>query len=64
MSVYYSIKRQMMRVRCLFGRKQMRRVAGQNRTGNGTKLTFEEQLAAQLMQDAQRQVTRLFKGKA
>lgn len=85
MSVYYSIKRQMMRVRCLFGRhqfkmgvsaksgggfgclwcgKQMRRVAGQNRTGNGTKLTFEEQLAAQLMQDAQRQVARLFKGKA
>lgn len=37
---------------------------GQNHNGIGTKLTFNEQLDAQLMQDAQRQVTRLFKGKA
>jgi len=97
MSVYYSVKRQMMRVQCLFGRHQFKMgvpaksgggfgclwcgkqmpptkvggkmhtispTNGQNHNGIGTKLTFNEQLDAQLMQDAQRQVRRLFGGKA
>lgn len=36
---------------------------GQNSTENGTELTENYQLSDLLLQDAQRQVTRLFKGK-
>lgn len=36
----------------------------QNNTENGIKLTKNHQLSDLLLQDAQRQVTRLFKGKA
>jgi hypothetical protein len=37
---------------------------GQNNTKNGTELTENHESSGLLLQDAQRQVTRLFKGKA